>query len=137
VGREKRVNNGGCQLLRLAGCALALVCPGCPGAQRDLRLELESPEPVRRIHAIAESVDSRRMDLIPALIDRLDDDDPAVRLYAIVGLEKLTGTRLDYDYAADTGARRDAVSHWRDYAAALDAPARAGSRSESPGGAAP
>jgi hypothetical protein len=53
--------------------------------------------------------------LLPALVNRLDDDDVAVRLYTIVALEKMTGQRLGYEYAAGRGERQEAVAQWRRY----------------------
>jgi hypothetical protein len=83
--------------------------------QPDLRYQLESNDPsdrVRAIHAIAESDD---VSMAPALVDRLDDEDPAVRFYAILALEKLTGTRLGYTYTAHRHERLQSVQRWRTY----------------------
>ena len=50
---------------------------------------------------------------VPALVDRLEDEDEAVRFYAILALERLTGTRLGYDYGAPEMERRAGVDRWR------------------------
>jgi hypothetical protein len=95
-------------------CALGLGLGGCGIPQARLRAQLEDPRPLERVRAVAQAAESGRKDLIPALVDRLDDADVAVRMYAILALEKLTGTRLGYDYAADIGTRRQAVLRWRE-----------------------
>ncbi|MCC6322277.1 MAG: hypothetical protein IT438_12675 [Phycisphaerales bacterium] len=101
------------EFLRLGVCALGFGLLGCAAPRADLRARLEDPQPIERIRAVATVTEQRRTELIPALVDRLDDADVAVRLYTIIGLEKLTGTRLGYDYAADMFSRRDAVLRWR------------------------
>jgi hypothetical protein len=48
----------------------------------------------------------------------LEDEDEAVRFYAILALEKLTGTRRGYRYGDPVDLRRRAIERWRMYAAA-------------------
>ena len=43
----------------------------------------------------------------------LDDDDAAVRMYAIQSLHRLTGQDLGYHYYQDKEARRPAVERWK------------------------
>ncbi|HNO79914.1 MAG TPA: HEAT repeat domain-containing protein [Phycisphaerae bacterium] len=88
---------------------------GCANRVDALSRQLESKDPTQRIHAIHTIGNDKVGELIPALVDRLDDDDPAVRLYTIVALEKLTGERFGYEYAADRLKRQVAVSNWRRY----------------------
>jgi hypothetical protein len=42
----------------------------------------------------------------------LDSDDPATRLLAINALERITGDRLGFDYAAPEAQRQAAISRW-------------------------
>ncbi len=80
-----------------------------------LTRQLESRDPADRIRAVHSIGEEQIDNLIPALVNRLDDADAAVRLYTIVALEKLTGTRLGYEYAANRVRRQEAVANWRRY----------------------
>jgi hypothetical protein len=53
------------------------------------------------------------MSAAPQMVSDLDSDDPAVRFYAIEGLERLTGQTMGYVYYEDREARRPAVMKWR------------------------
>ena len=97
---------------------------GCAGARQGAVRQLESPDPSERILAIielAERSDDRisgggpagRGSVVPLLVDRLEDEDEGVRFFAIVALEKLTGTRMGYRYSDPDHLRRDAVQRWR------------------------
>lgn len=46
------------------------------------------------------------------MVSLLDDDDAAVRLYAITSLRYFTGEDFGYDYAAPAWDRRVAVDRW-------------------------
>ena len=50
---------------------------------------------------------------IPHLVDRLDDEDVAVRLAAILALERLTDHRFGYRYGASVEDRAWATARWR------------------------
>lgn len=52
---------------------------------------------------------------IPVLVDRLEDEDPAVRFFAVLALERLTGTRMGFQAGAAAEERRLAVARWRRY----------------------
>jgi hypothetical protein len=90
---------------------------------------LESGDPGQRIRGIVDLTNRatqtslplmdrpRPADLIPRLVDRLEDEDEAVRFYAILGLERLTGTRLGYRYSGSVVQRRAAVERWRAFVA--------------------
>ncbi len=65
--------------------------------------------------AIKMAGDRRDRAAMPALVHRLEDEDPGVRFYAILALEKITGTRLGYDYAQPEAERNRAVKRWRNY----------------------
>lgn len=96
-------------LLALGGCV--------PDAGR-LHRELESFDPARRLRAtkaVAESEDQR---FIPALVDRLSDEDVAVRFGAILALERLTGERFGYNSWSPPEERQKAIESWRAYVAA-------------------
>lgn len=89
-------------LLALAGCA-------APPASRG---DLQSDNPASRLYAIHRAGGSGDMTTLPALVESLDHDDPAVRMMAIEALYRLTGTRLDYNPYGDVVRRRAATDAW-------------------------
>jgi hypothetical protein len=52
---------------------------------------------------------------LPKLVESLDDDDPAVRMFAIVALEKFTRDRFGYEYYLDEEERKPSVARWREW----------------------
>ena len=95
----------------------------CAPPAGDVVQRLEDHDPLTRIRAITEITRARQTDLIPKLVDRLEDNDSAVRFAAILALEDLTGSRLGYDYAAPKSKRAEAVAAWREFALLQDASA--------------
>jgi len=101
-----------------------LAVVGCVGARDSAVRQLESPDPSDRILAIIELTERNddritgggpegRGSIVPLLVDRLEDEDEGVRFFAIVALEKLTGTRMGYRYGDPDHLRREAVQRWR------------------------
>ena len=95
-------------LLLLAGCRDPLP-PPTPA-------HLTQQDPALRIRAIKAAADQKTPAAIPQLIDCLEDEDPAVRFYAIQALKLITGTERGYNYSADAASRAAAVRRWRDWA---------------------
>ena len=91
-------------ILALSGC-------GPPRAKYPAALNAERPE--QRIWAIRQAAERQDHEAIGILVERLEDDDEAVRFYAILALERLTGTRLGYNYHASETERHRAVERWR------------------------
>ncbi len=85
----------------LAGCAPASEEGG-----------FDSANPAAQLYAIRDAGVSRDRTKIPALIEQLESDDPAVRLLSIQALERITGTRLGYNYFAPSHERAKAVQGW-------------------------
>ena len=83
---------------------------GCGGGP-PLR-EVVNPDPSGKIPAIKDAVQQKDMSAVRQLVRDLDSDDPAVRFYAIQGLERLTGQTFGYQYFDDEIARRGAVAKW-------------------------
>lgn len=112
-----------CWRLMLVGWAVCAAA-GCgpAGGAADLT-RLESADPTERVKAIIQLTDQVGADqdasrtLQAALVDRLEDEDKAVRMFAIAGLDRLTGQR--FGYAAFHGPQRrlQAVQRWRSYLA--------------------
>lgn len=92
-------------LLPLSACATAAVYPG----------GLTSDDPAVCIRAIKVAGDRRDRAVLPLLVRQLENEDEAVRFYAILALEKTTGTRLGYDYAKPAAERARAVKRWQNY----------------------
>ncbi len=102
------------------GICLAAVCwitgsSGCgPRVPRE-KVSLESPDSAVRVLAIVRTANDRDQSAVPQLVDRLEDEDRAVRFYAILALDALTGTRLGYKYGGPEVERRASVERWRRY----------------------
>ena len=95
---------------------VASLAVGCGGPRAD-GPSLFSRDPVRRIPAMKQVV--RGGDVQPdearALVKSLVSDDPAVRLYAIGALERLTGETFGYRYYDGPAKREPAVKRWRQW----------------------
>ncbi|UCG33639.1 MAG: HEAT repeat domain-containing protein [Phycisphaerales bacterium] len=94
-----------------AGMLGLAVCSCSPVIQPSLN----SSDPQARINAVIEAAERQDEAAVPHLVDLLDDDDAAVRLFAVLALEKITGTRRGYDYAAPAWERGAAVQRWREW----------------------
>ncbi|MBI4579259.1 MAG: hypothetical protein HY718_06125, partial [Planctomycetes bacterium] len=96
---------------------------GCRPPPLAFPASINSEYPEERVRAVRTAVDypyasaEERRGVMEMLVGRLDDDDDAVRMFAIVALEKMTGTRLGYRYHAPLGERLRAVQTWRRYLA--------------------
>lgn len=105
----------------LRGVALVLLA-GC-GASARYPETISAPDPLVRVKAIIHAGQTKDENVVPLLVDRLEDEDGAVRFYAILSLERIVGTRLGYDYGAPVSARQEAVVRWRDFIATSRLPA--------------
>jgi hypothetical protein len=76
---------------------------------------LESEDPYVRGRTIQMAADRNDRAVLPMLVNRLEDEDPGVRVLAIVALERLTGERLGYNYGDPDPQRARAVKRWRAY----------------------
>jgi HEAT repeat protein len=102
-----------CPLRRIltAGITLTLAAAGCSASAT--RQQFASPYPLDRARAAVQAAEHGDGDAIHKLVDLLDDDDRAVRMYAILALERLTGDTFGYVYYADEASRAAAVERWR------------------------
>lgn len=93
----------------LAALAVIAAAAGCraPGG-------LESTNPYERAHAAATRAEAGDESAVARLVALLQDEDPAVRLYAIRALYRLRGTTLGYKYYAPEGERAVAVRRWQE-----------------------
>jgi len=96
-------------MLMLAGC----VAGGCTAPAP--RLVVTDPDPSVKIPAIKKAVDDKDQPAARQMVEDLENDDAAVRFYAIEGLFRLTGERFGYDYYASPADRAAAVKRWREW----------------------
>jgi hypothetical protein len=78
---------------------------------------VNNPDPGVKIPAIKTAVDQHDMSATKQLVVDLQNDDPAVRFYAISGLHRLTGQDFGYVYYDNEAARQPAVGRWQKWLA--------------------
>ena len=85
--------------------------------------DIKDPDPAVKIPAMkrAAAVGDRRQ--LGELVKDLQSDDPAVRMYAINTLERLTGSRNGYEYYDDDASREKAVARWQAWLTEQSGPA--------------
>lgn len=72
-----------------------------------------NPDPSGKIPAYKQAVRARDRKAARQMVKDLDSDDPAIRLFAIEGLRRMTGETFDYRYYDDEHARRPAIQRWQ------------------------
>lgn len=92
----------------------ALISSGCE-APLSVYERLQHEDPAVRAKAVIEVAESSDDMAVPYLIDRLTDSSPAVRLYAIEALHRMTGGTFGYRHYDPPPQRREAVDRWRDW----------------------
>lgn len=98
------------QVLVLSACAAA-ACGCFPREQQ----HIGAVDPTSNIPAIQEAARHKDHKAIPQLVRQLDNDDPAVRFYAIQALQQLTGETFGYQFYDDAAERRPAVRRWQQW----------------------
>lgn len=91
---------------------MALLLGGCTRPAR--RADLDALYPVDRARAVVRLADQGDIKSVQRLVELLDDEDAAVRMYAILALERLCGENLGYEYHAPEADRRVAIERWRE-----------------------
>ena len=76
---------------------------------------INDPAAITRARSVGLKSKTPSSQVYPALIDRLEDTDPVVRLAAFEELRKDTGQTLGYRPWAGDGERSSAVSRWRSW----------------------
>ena len=97
----------------LALAAGSCAAPGCTAPRRPL--VVTDPDPSVKIPAFKKAVRTKDRAAARQLVADLNNDDPAVRLFAINALERMTGRRFGYRYFDTDEARRPSVSRWNDW----------------------
>lgn len=97
-----------------AAIGVCLTAAGCSFAPKSFR-KVNDAAPITRARSVSlgRSLPSGRV--VPALLDRLDDRDPVVRLAAYEELHKGTGQTFGYVPWATEGERKSAVERWREW----------------------
>ncbi len=93
---------------------LVVAAGGCFSAPRGTP-DVTSVDPSLKIQGIAKAVDQKDRSKAQQMVKDLDNDDAAVRFYAIEGLERLTGETFGYRYYDDEDQRKPAVKRWQDW----------------------
>ena len=99
----------------LASITLTVAVGGCGGPPPVV--DVSNPDPSGKIPAMKKAVREHDLHVVRQLVKDLDSDDPAVRLFSIQALEKLTGQRYGYEYFADEIQRKPALSAWQQWLA--------------------
>jgi len=76
---------------------------------------VKSDDLTLKVPAIKEDVQHRSQSDIPLMVHDLDNDDPAVRFYAIEGLHRLTGNDFGYRYYDNEDERKPALQRWENW----------------------
>jgi hypothetical protein len=85
---------------------------GCAHGPRNFR-KVQSPAPLVRARAVGLGHRQADSQVMPALVDRLSDSDPVVRLAAHEELRKRTGRDFGYVPWASPEERAGAIEQWR------------------------
>ena len=99
----------------IGGFAISLVALAGCASTGPYRARISSEQAAERILGIRAAAQSKDWGAVPLIVDRLEDEDEAVRFYAILALERITGERFGYDYARSSFERAASVSKWRSY----------------------
>lgn len=74
--------------------------------------DFDSIQPASKLYAIQKAGQARDVEAVPKLIEQLDSDDPAVRMFAIEALERITGERRGFAPYGPPHERAVAVERW-------------------------
>ena len=99
--------------IAFVGLFVVFLSAGCENAKKDIATGLQAELGSERIDACIRAGQQRDKSVLPLLVDRLEDSDADVRLFAIGALKKITGEDLGYRCYASPSARAEAVRKWR------------------------
>jgi len=94
-----------------ASCGLIAGCTS-GGAYR---ARIHSDDVNERILAVRQAAEQNDKSAVPLLVDRLEDEDEAVRFFSILALDRITGQRFGYEYGQPAYRRAKSVEKWRLY----------------------
>lgn len=96
----------------LVAMTLALLLVACNPPGEVGRGGIHAPDSQTRLDHIIEAGRTGDGHAIAPLIEQLDSDDPAVRLYAITALRRITGQQMGYSPYASQATRQPAIRRW-------------------------
>jgi len=108
----RRVAARGC-VAPVVALGIALCIPNCTAPRPPL--VVTDPDPSVKIPAYKKAVRKKDKAAVRQLVADLDNDDPAVRMYAIHALHELTGETFGYRFYYNDEQRRPAVQEWRQW----------------------
>lgn len=94
-------------------CILACTLLLCACAAPKPAASVHHADATVKIRGIKQSVHKHDRAALTQLVADLDNDDPAVRLYAIEALERITGDNFGYRYYDDLVQRQPAITRWQ------------------------
>ena len=97
-------------IVGIASCAATFGCSEPTGPRT-----VASQDMAVKVPAIIVAVENQDRSAVPQLVKDLESDDAALRMFAIMGLQELTGQDFGYVYYADVEQRRPAVMKWRQW----------------------
>lgn len=93
-----------------------------PACTRSVPRSFDRDEPDGRIQAIVDVARTEDRERIKDLVEQLDSDDAAVRMFSIRTLERLTGQTLGYRHSDPRWRRLEAIDRWVAHIAERDLP---------------
>jgi hypothetical protein len=120
-GRTDWVAGGGAATALLVACAVTLLAPAGGCGRGRVKPAIASRDPSEKIPGIVAAVSAGSLEQARHMIASLSSDDPAIRLFAISGLRRLTGLTLEYNYYEDEEDREPAVKRWEQWLAQQEA----------------
>ena len=93
--------------------AIIFACALAAGCESSQRAAMESSDPAARVRGIIRATERSDQRAVSLIVDRLEDEDEAVRLVAITSLKKLTGEDRGYRPFDSLYRRDQAVQRWR------------------------
>ena len=115
-----------------AAVALAAAFAGAGGGGRagdGPTVSLQNKDPAGKIPAMKQAAERQDRSAVPDLVQTLESDDPAERLYAIEALRRITGQDLGYNYYGSDEQRASGVQRWKTWLGTRQPP---GTRQPSP-----
>ncbi len=124
------------RMVVIGGPLLVLLSAGCGARRVDYPADLAAQDPAMRIRAVQVAGERGDQGAVPLLVDRLEDEDAAVRFYAFEALRRITGEDHGYRYYKPGPERAKAVERWRRHLrqTAEPSPGKAGPNQASPAG---
>src|SRR5437016_5105833 len=95
---------------RTFGAILLVFSAGCGSRPKP---DVTDPDPAAKIPGITKATRTHDTKAITQLVTDLSSDDPAIRLYSINALQRLTGQTFGYIYYATEDQRKPAVQRWQ------------------------